>query len=95
MNKNEITAFTTSSGASYVYALQRQTQAAYANFMDRDSRYERIYLQVNVFDENGAKVGFAFANIDATPETLSEIATQVAEREEGPADPVSMSSRFD
>jgi hypothetical protein len=95
MSKNDMTTFATASGALYSYALQRQTQTAYAEFMNPATRYERVYLQVNVFEENGAKVGFAFANIDATPETLTNIAKCEAERIEGPADPASMSSRFD
>jgi arylsulfatase A-like enzyme len=95
MSKNEMTAFTTASGASYTYAIERQTQTAYAEFMNPATRYERVYLQVNVFEENGLRVGFAFANIDATPETLTNIARCEAERIEGPADPASMSSRFD
>ena len=95
MSKNEMTAFTTASGASYTYAIERQTQTAYAEFMNPATRYERVYLQVNVYEENGLRVGFAFANIDATWFDLTEIALGVAERVEGPADPVSMSSRFD
>ena len=95
MSKNDMTTFTTASGALYSYDTERQSQTAYANFMDRDSRYERVYLQVNVYEENGLRVGFAFANIDATPVELGDIARNEAERIEGPADPVSMSSRFD
>lgn len=44
----------------YKFDLERQTRIAFAEYMNPDSKYEREYFQVNVYDERGRRLNFGF-----------------------------------
>jgi hypothetical protein len=54
--------YTAKSGETYTYDLERQTRVAFREFMNPETKYERVYFQVNVYDESGKRVNFAFVD---------------------------------
>ena len=56
-----IGAYTSATGKVYAYDLERQTRTAYAEYMNPESKYEKVYYQVNVYHA-GKRVNFAFVD---------------------------------
>lgn len=93
MNK---TTFTTASGTTYSYDLERQTRTDYAEFMNPASRYERVYFQVNVYGADGARVNFAFVDNEADTSAIHAEIERIDKWVMTPAQVLeSMHSRFD
>jgi len=88
--------FTATSGTTYSYDLERQTRAAYAEFMNPASRYEKVYFQVNVYGADGNRLNFAFVDDENDIEAIHAGINRVDEWAHTQAHVLeSMHSRFD
>jgi len=93
---NEPIPYIAPSGTTYTYDLERQTRADYAEFMNRASRYERVYFQINVYDAEGNFFNFAFVDNENDIEAIHEEINRVDKWAHTPAHVFeSMHSRFD
>ena len=62
MNQTKVIgAYTSKTGEVYSYDLERQTRTDYAEYMNPESKYEKVYYQVNVY-RAGKRVNFAFVD---------------------------------
>ena len=53
--------YTTETGTTFNFDLERQPRTAYAQFMNPASKYEKVYFQVNVYLD-GKRINFAFVD---------------------------------
>jgi hypothetical protein len=58
------TTYTTPTGTTYSYSLERKTRLAFAEFMEPTSAYEEVYYQVNVANPQSPdrRLNFGFVN---------------------------------
>jgi hypothetical protein len=83
-------------GKVYSYDLERQTRTDYAEFMNPESKYERVYYQVNVYDAGGKLVNFAFVDDADDLMAVYDAVSGVIEWDETPNEVLaSMHSRYD
>lgn len=54
--------FTTDAGAVFKFDLERQARTAYREYMNPATKYEKVYFQVNVYNEAGKKINFGFVD---------------------------------
>lgn len=87
--------YSTKTGKVYTYDIERQTQTAYAEFMNASSRYEKVYFQVNVYAD-GKRVNFGFVDDSNDTAGILSAVRGVIEWDETPNEVLeSMHSRFD
>lgn len=81
---------------SVTYTLTRQTRTAYAKYMNPATKYERVYFQVDVLDENGKRINFGFVDDENDQEAINKVVADVL-KWANTSDEVleSMHSRFD
>jgi hypothetical protein len=100
MKKNIVAVGTYTSaqtGKTYAYDLERQTRTDYREFMNPATRYERVYFQVNVY-EDGAWRLFGFVDDAEDGMAVHEEVKKVVHKIENPlteAQLAVMHSRFD
>ena len=94
-NPQVIGARTAKSGKIYVYDLERQSRVAYAEYMNPESKYEKVYYQVNVYVD-GKRINFGFVDDAEDSMAIYDAVTKVIEWDETPSHVLeSMHSRFD
>ena len=90
-----IGAYTSKTGKVYAYDLERQTRTAYAEYMNPESRYEKVYYQVNVYAD-GKRINFAFVDDADDAMAVHKAVLGVVEWDETPDEVLAkMHSRFD
>lgn len=77
----------------YKFDLERQTRTDYAEYMNPDSKYEREYFQVNVYDERGHRLNFGFLDELTDTDSVQNCVLSVIDFIENPEPDIS--SRFD
>lgn len=88
--------YTTKTGATYNFDLERQTRTAYAEFMNPASKYEKVYFQINVYDEAGKRVNFAFVDDENDTAAIHHEIERIDEWVNTPSHVLeAMHSRFD
>ena len=81
---------------AYAYTLTRQTRTAYSEFMNPSSKYERVYYQVDVFDDNGKRINFGFVDDENDQEAIDKVVADALKWANTPDEVLeSMHSRFD
>lgn len=75
----------TKTGKVYTYDLERQTRAAYAEFMNPASWYEKVYFQVNVYVD-GKRLNFGFVDNENDMAGILSVVRDVIEWDETPSD---------
>lgn len=92
-NSKTITSPTT--GKVYTYDIERQTRTAYAEFMNPETKYEKVYFQVNVYAD-GKRLNFGFVDDENDQFEIDSVVRDVIEWDETPNEVLeSMHSRFD
>jgi hypothetical protein len=95
MNKDN-TATSAKTGALYSYTWEHKTGAAYGEFMNRATRYQRVYFQINLTGPDGESAGFTFVDdINDTASVNAAVARLIAHNETPAGVLESMHSRFD
>lgn len=96
MNETKVIgAYTSKTGEVYSYDLERQTRTAYAEYMNPESKYEKVYYQVNVYHA-GKRVNFAFVDDADDAMAIHEAVRGVIKWLETPDEVLAkMHSRFD
>lgn len=83
-------------GDLFSFSLEEKVRADYAEPGNPDSRYDRVYFQVNVYDEHGLRINFGFVDNDNDLEAIEKVVRDVICWAETPTDVLdSMHSRFD
>ena len=86
---------TAKSGKIYAYDLERRSRTAYAEYMNPESKYEKVYYQVNVYVD-GKRINFGFVDDANDSMAIYEAVSRVIEWDETPSHVLeSMHSRFD
>ena len=77
----------------YLYDVERQSRVDYAEYMNPETKYEKVYYQVNVYSPEGKMLNFGFLDsIDDVSDVVSKVQEVVLWIESPDAD---VSSRFD
>jgi hypothetical protein len=85
-----------STGKDYTFTLRRMTRTDYREFMNPETRYERVYYQVDVFDLFGSHINFGFVNDENDTLAIKSAVLEVIGWAETPEKVLeSMHSRFD
>ena len=86
MNKTKTNSITsTKTGKVYTYDLERQTRTAYAEFMNPETKYEKVYFQVNVYVD-GKRINFGFVDDSNDTAGILSAVHDVIEWDETPSD---------
>jgi len=94
-NPKVIGAYTSKTGKVYAYDLERQTRTDYAEFMNPETKYERVYYQVNVYVD-GKRLNFAFVDDANDAAAIRKAVLGVVQWDETPDEVLaSMHSRYD
>lgn len=96
MNKTTNTYASPQTGKVYTFTFEKQSRTAYAEFMNPSTRYEKVYYQVNVFNDNGNRINFGFVDtLDNEADIIKAVQGVVEWDESSDAVLESMHSRFD
>lgn len=83
-------------GKVYSFTFEKQSRTAFAEYMNPASKYEKVYYQINVFNENGNKVNFGFVDDCENDADILNAVKSVVEWDETPDHILEkMHSRFD
>jgi hypothetical protein len=78
------------------YTVTRQTRTDFATMGDPDSRYERVYFEVDVYDAEGKRINFGFVDDPTDQEAIDRVVAEIVEWANTPSEVLeSMHSRFD
>ena len=87
--------YTTETGTTFNFDLERQTRTAYAEYMNPASKYERVYFQVNVYLD-GKRINFGFVDDENDTTAVIEAVKGVVAWYNTPDEVLTkMHSRFD